>query len=84
MKWVLALRGEALSQLAELEAFGIAPFKNTYRLSRLSRNEAREAMIEPAKRHGIQFEQALTDHILDTLTTNGMAKTDIQVLSRSS
>ena len=68
--WVLALRKEALSDLSELESYGITQFKNTYRLNRLSRLEAREAMIEPAQHHGITFEPALIEHILDTLTTN--------------
>ena len=70
VRWVLALRKEALSDLAELESFGITQFKNTYRLNRLSRAEAQEAITEPAQRYGITFEQALIDHILDTLTTN--------------
>jgi WD40 repeat protein len=70
VRWVLALRGEALSDLTEMEAFGITPFKNRYRLSRLSRTEAGEAIIEPARRYGIHFELALIDYILNTLTTN--------------
>ena len=70
VRWVLALRKEALSDLAELESFGITQFNNTYRLNRLSRAEARDAIIEPARRYGIHFEQALIDHILDTLSTN--------------
>ncbi len=70
VNWVLALRAEALSDLAELESFGITPFKNAYRLNRLTRNEAQEAIIEPAKRYNITFEQALIDHILDSLVTN--------------
>lgn len=70
VRWVLAIRAEALSDLAELESFGIGPFKNLYRLNRLSRVEAHEAIIEPAKRYGIKFEKTLIDHILDTLTTD--------------
>ena len=70
VRWVLALRKEALSDLAELELFGITQFKNTYRLDRLSRAEAQAAMVEPARRYGITFEPALTEHILDTLTSN--------------
>jgi WD40 repeat protein len=70
VRWVLALRAEALSDLAELESFGITPFKNTYRLNRLSRAEAQVAIIEPAQRYGITFEQTLIDHIVETLTLN--------------
>jgi WD40 repeat protein len=70
VRWVLALRKEALSDLAELESYGITQFKNTYRLDRLSRAEAQEAITKPAGRHGITFEPALIDHILDTLTSN--------------
>jgi WD40 repeat protein len=70
VRWVFALRADALSNLAELESFGIAPFKNMYRLERLRRGEAREVIIEPAKRFGISYEPALIEHILDTLTIN--------------
>lgn len=70
VRWVFAVKAEAFSSLSELEAFGIDPFKNTYRLDRLSRAEAREVMVEPANRFGIQLEPALIDHILDTLTAN--------------
>ena len=71
VRWVLALRAEGLSDLAEFESFGITPFKNTYRLNRLNRDEAKEAIVEPAKRHGIKFEPDLIDHILESLTKNG-------------
>jgi WD40 repeat protein len=81
VRWVLALRAEALSDLAELEAFGIAPFKNMYRLNRLNRAEAQEAIIEPAKRYKIKFEKELIDHILDSLNTNGeVTPTQLQLV----
>jgi WD40 repeat protein len=81
VRWVLAIRAEALSNFSELESFGITPFKNLYRLSRLSRVEAQEIIIEPAKRYGINFEQALIDHILDTLTTNNeITPTQLQLV----
>jgi len=81
VRWVLGLRAEALSELAELESFGIAPFKNLYRLNRLSRMEALEAIIGPANLSGIIFEPALINHILDTLTTNNeITPTQLQLV----
>ncbi len=40
VRWVLALRSEAFSDLAELEEAGIAPFKNAYRLNRHARRRS--------------------------------------------
>jgi WD40 repeat protein len=81
VRWVLAIRAEALSNLSELESFGITQFKNTYCLNHLSRAEAREAITGPAQRYHITFEQALIDHILDTLTTNNeIAPTHLQLV----
>ena len=81
VRWVLSLRAEALSDLAALEAFGIAPFKNTYRLNRLSRAEAREAILEPAQRFGIRFAPDLIEHILDTLAVqDAVMPTHLQLI----
>jgi WD40 repeat protein len=81
VRWVLSLRAEALSDLAALEAFGIAPFKNTYRLNRLSRGEAREAILEPAESFGIRFAPDLIDHILDTLAVqDAVMPTHLQLI----
>lgn len=80
VRWVLALRAEAFSDLSELEAFGITPFNNTYRLNRLSLSEAQEAIVEPAARYGIQFEPALVKHILNTLKGKGKDQDNDEVM----
>lgn len=81
VRWVLAVRREAFSSLAELEAYGIHPFQNTYRLDRLSRAEAGEAILEPARNYGIALEAQLVDHILDTLIENGEVRpTNLQLV----
>jgi WD40 repeat protein len=81
VRWVLSLRAEALSELAELESYGITPFKNTYRLNRLSRVEAQGAIAEPAKRYSITFEPDLIAHILNSLETNGeISPTQLQLV----
>jgi WD40 repeat protein len=81
VRWILTLRKEALSDLAELELYGITQFKNTYRLNRLSREEAQEAIVEPARQHRIKFESDLIEHILDTLVINGEVRpTHLQLI----
>ncbi|MCX6033137.1 MAG: NACHT and WD repeat domain-containing protein [Chloroflexi bacterium] len=67
VRWLIALRGEALSRLAEMETAGVEPFENEYRLARLTRDEAREAMTGP----GFAFEAGLVETVLDGLTKNG-------------
>jgi WD40 repeat protein len=69
VRWVIALRGEALSRLAEMEASGVEPFENQYRLARLTRDEAREVITGP----GFTFEPGLVETILDGLIKNGEA-----------
>jgi hypothetical protein len=64
VRWVLALRGESFTELAEFEKCGIAPFKNTFRLNHLTRTEAHEVITEPAARHRLMFEPELLNAIL--------------------
>lgn len=67
VRWLIALRGETLSRLAEMETSGVDPFENQFRLARLTRDEAREAITGP----GLAFEPSLIELILDGLTRNG-------------
>ena len=69
VRWVIALRAEWFSRLAEFEKYGIAPFKNTYRLARLTREEAADAMILPAVKHNLTLSTGQVKAILDELAS---------------
>lgn len=70
VRWLLAVRGEYLSSLAEMEPYGIQPYQNTYRLNRLSKEEAREAITVPAKAFNWSVQPDLVDAILNDLAAN--------------
>ena len=81
VNWVIALREENFGKLSELEAFGVTPFKNTYRLNRMSHAEAQQAIVEPAKLHSIEFKPELVEDILKALESNGeIAPTQLQLV----
>lgn len=64
--WVLAVRAEHFSDLAEMEVY-YSPFNNAYRLNRLTRDEAGEAIEKSAERYDLTFEAGLVEVILDEL-----------------
>jgi WD40 repeat protein len=81
VNWIIALREEDFGKLSELEAFGVTPFKNTYRLNRLGHDEAQQALVEPAKLHSIEFKPELVEDILKELESNGeIAPTQLQLV----
>ncbi|HNT56225.1 MAG TPA: hypothetical protein PKG95_16015, partial [Anaerolineaceae bacterium] len=70
VRWVIALRAEWFSRLAEFEKYGIAPFKNTFRLACLTREEAADAMTQPAQKHGLSLSPERVEAILNELTSD--------------
>lgn len=67
VSWVLSLRSDYFSNLATFRPHIRNPFANDYRLQRLSRAEAQAAIVEPARRRGLQFAAGLVDQLLDDL-----------------
>jgi hypothetical protein len=65
--WVLALRSEFFSTLANFRPQIENPFQNEYRLNRLNQAEARQVIIAPAERQGVAFEPAVVEVLLAEL-----------------
>ncbi len=80
VRWVLALRSEFFGNLADFRPRIRNPFENDYRLNRLTRAEAREAVAEPAARRGITFEDGLIDQLLDDLGKDEVAPPQVQLV----
>ncbi len=74
IRWVLSLRAEYFSKLADLQPRIRNPFDNNYRLSRLTRAEAETVILQPAAQRGITFEDNLVGRLMDDL---GQGKNDI-------
>ena len=80
VRWVLALRGEWLTQLSKLRSYLGDPFANEMLLESLSRKEARQAIVEPALLGGVTYDAAVVDRILDDLDRGGIAPPHLQLV----
>ncbi|NJO00158.1 MAG: hypothetical protein HC875_41625 [Anaerolineales bacterium] len=67
VRWVLALRSEFFSDLANFRPIIENPFENEYRLNRLTITEAASVITDPAARHNLTFEPALIQTLLQEL-----------------
>lgn len=80
VRWVLALRSEFFGNLASFRPRIRNPFENDYRLNRLTRAEARDAIAAPAAQKGMAFEDGLIDAILDDLGQVEVAPPQVQLV----
>jgi len=78
--WELALRSEYFGNLAAFRPRIRNPFENDYRLTRLTRDEARAVITEPAARRGVVFEAGLIETLLDDLGQNQIAPPQMQLV----
>ena len=78
--WVLAMRTEFFGSLASFRPTIRNPFDNDMRLSRLTREEAREVALEPTARRGIAFETEAVDVMLDDLGGKTIQPPQIQLV----
>ncbi|MGQ0604227.1 MAG: nSTAND1 domain-containing NTPase [Anaerolineales bacterium] len=80
VRWVLALRTEYFGGLARLRPRIRNPFANDYRLNRLTRDEARHVILQPAVKRGLVFEDGLVDQLLDDLGRTDIAPPPMQLV----
>lgn len=80
VRWVLALRGEWLSQLSKFRAYLRDLFANELLLESLGQAEARQAIVEPAKLRGVAYDLAVVDRILADLDRGGIAPPHLQLV----
>jgi DNA-binding beta-propeller fold protein YncE len=80
VRWALALRTEFFGNLASFRPQISNPFANDYRLNRLTKDEAREVVIEPARRRGAVYEGGLVDSILSDLGQAEISPPEIQLV----
>lgn len=67
LRIILALRSEFFGEIAAFTPHIQKPFDNQYRLKRLTSEEARSVIIEPAQRHQLEIETRLVDVVLADL-----------------
>ena len=83
VRWLIALRSEAFSDLASLRPYIRNPFENDYRLSRLTRAEAEEVIVKPAALYGVTYEVSLVQRLLDDLEKEGIAPPQAQLVCQA-
>jgi YVTN family beta-propeller protein len=80
-RWVLAMRTEYFGNLASFRPRIRNPFANDLRLDRMTRDEAREAVVEPAKQRAVVYEDGLVDQMLSELSETGeIAPPELQIV----
>lgn len=80
VRWALSMRTDAFGNLASFRPRVRDPFANDYRLERLTPDEAKVAITEPARRRAVLYEDGLVDEILQDLHTKEVAPPDIQLI----
>ncbi len=80
VRWTLALRTEFFGELANFRPQIRDPFVNDYRLNRLTLDEARQVVTEPAKRRGVVYEPGLVDRLVQDLGTAEISPPEIQIV----
>jgi len=80
VQWVLALRGEWFTQLGTFRPQVRQPFANEYLLRPLTRDEARQVIVEPAGHRGVGYEAGLVDTLLDDLGEAEIAPPQLQLV----
>lgn len=77
---VFSLREDFLAEMAEFEAFLPSVLDNRYRLNLLTKEQAREAIVGPAKLFGIEFEETLVESLLQELFLEGIDPPQLQIV----
>jgi hypothetical protein len=69
--FVLSLRREKFVELGEYKNRLLELYNNAYELRKLTREEVREAVIGPAREHGLLYEEGIVDRLIDDIYHGG-------------
>jgi len=79
-RFVLSIREDFFVRLDEFEGELSSIFDSRYRLERLTRENAREAIVEPAKLFDVAYEERLVERLLDDLYEEGVWPPQLQIV----
>ena len=71
LRFIFIIRGEYLEFLAEFEEMIPGFFDNRVRIEKMTRSKARESIIGPCHRAGIEVEDGVAENLLDKLSPGG-------------
>lgn len=78
--WILSVRGEWLSQFGTFRPRIRNPFANEYLLRVLTRQQAKDAIVEPARQQGVHYDPVLLDRLLDDLGVQEVNPPQLQLV----
>jgi hypothetical protein len=79
-RFVLSIREDFFVRLHEFESQLPSIFDSRYRLERLTRENARDAIVEPAKLFDVTHEGRLVERLLDDLYEEGVGPPQLQIV----
>ncbi|MCE5237279.1 PQQ-binding-like beta-propeller repeat protein [bacterium] len=78
--WVIAIRENYVGSLYELQGKLPEIMHHVYRLHRLTREQAEDAITKPAQNFDIRMERSLTEALLDDLYRDGIEPAELQIV----
>lgn len=78
--WIISVREDYVGELYELQSKLPAIMHQMYRLRRLTREEADDAINKPAQNYDLQVERSLTNRLLDDLYREGVEPAQLQIV----
>ncbi len=80
IRLVLAIREDYLGELYELHDELPDVMENLYRLRKLDKQQAEQAIVQPAENFGLHVERKLVDQLVEDLAREGVEPVELQVV----
>lgn len=80
LRWIVGLREDYLGDLYDLHTRIPTIMHNMYRLKKLTRQQARDAIVKPALSFDVHLETELVEELLDDLSREGVEPTHLQIV----
>lgn len=78
--WLVCIREDYVGSLYELQAKVPEIMHHMYRLHRLSRDQAEEAIVKPAQNFDVRLERSLVEKMLDDLYRDGIEPAQLEIV----
>lgn len=80
MHWAIGIREDFVGELYDLHDRIADIMHHLYRLKKLTRQQARDAIVKPAQNFDVQFESELVENLLDDLSREGIEPAQLQIV----
>jgi len=80
IRLLLSIREDYLGELYELEDELPGIMENLYRLHKLDKQQAEQAIVQPAENFGLHVERKLVDRLVEDLAREGVEPVELQVV----